>query len=181
MKNEVIVGDKVFELFIPESEIATAVKTLAGKLNSAFEKKKPLLLVCLKGAFMFASDLIKELNFSFDLVFIQISSYSGLTSTGNVKAENPIPETLYNRDVIIVEDIVDTGKTVDFVCKELLNVNVKSIHVLTLLFKPASCISKQNIDYFGFQIPSDFVVGYGLDYNEEGRNLTSIYKLKKTI
>jgi hypoxanthine phosphoribosyltransferase len=176
---EVTVGNKTFELFIDADTLAERVRALGQQLNSDFADKKPLFLVLLKGAYVFASDLIKHFEHECTLSFFRLSSYRGMESSGELMLLDTFGTEIQNRHVIVVEDIVDTGNTLSAFLPALKSVGPASVQVVSLLSKPEVLQGKIHIDYLGFEIPPAFVVGYGLDYNEAGRNFPAIYQLKK--
>lgn len=166
-----------FEIFITEIEIFKKVQQLSIALNTRFKNETPLLLVVMNGAFMFAGDLLKNLSFNPETTFVQINSYDGMKSTGSYQVAKPIESELNGRSVVIIEDVVDSGGTIDFLFNYLKDKGVAKVIICSLLFKPGAYKGKQKIDYFGFEIADDFVIGYGLDFNGLGRNLKHIYKL----
>lgn len=170
--------DKQFVPYISEKEINTAIKKIASELNTDYSTKKPLLIGVLNGSFMVVSDLMKALKFDLELSFVKFSSYEGTESTGRVNELIGFNQDLRGRDVIIIEDIVDTGNTLEKVLTILNKSGANSVKIATLLFKPTVFDKKYEINYVGLKIPNIFVVGYGLDYNELGRNIKEIYKLK---
>lgn len=167
--------DKTFKTFIPESEIQKRVAAVAEKINHDMVGKNPLLLAVLNGSFIFAADLIRYLTIPCEISFVKLASYQGTTSTGKIKEIIGINENLENRDVIIVEDIVDTGNTMKRMLETLGTRNPRSLHICTLLVKPGKLQVPLNIEYCAMEIPNDFIVGYGLDYDQQGRNLRDIY------
>jgi len=167
--------DKTFKTFIPESEIQKRVAAVAEKINHDMAGKTPLLLAVLNGSFIFAADLIRYLTIPCEISFVKLASYQGTTSTGKIKEIIGINENLENRDVIIVEDIVDTGNTMKRMLETLGTRNPRSLHICTLLVKPGKLQVPLNIEYCAMEIPNDFIVGYGLDYDQQGRNLRDIY------
>ena len=167
--------DKTFKTFIPESEIQKRVAAVAEKINHDMAGKNPLLLAVLNGSFIFAADLIRYLTIPCEISFVKLASYQGTTSTGKIKEIIGINENLENRDVIIVEDIVDTGNTMKRMLETLGTRNPRSLHICTLLVKPGKLQVPLNIEYPAMEIPNDFIVGYGLDYDQQGRNLRDIY------
>ncbi len=171
------IKDKTFKTFIPEQEILTRVKTVADKINADMAGKKPLLLAVLNGSFMFAADLMRYITIPCEISFVKLASYEGTTSTGKVKEVIGLNEDICGREVIIVEDIVDTGKTMERMMDTLGTRNPASLHICTLLLKPDKLKIPLNIEYAAMEIPNDFIVGYGLDYDQEGRNLRDIYTL----
>lgn len=173
----VTVHDKSFETYLSEEVILNRVKELAEMINKDYAGKRPYCIAILNGAFMFASDLFKHLTVEAELCFIKLVSYKGIKSTGKVLTTIGLDEDLFGRDVLIVEDIVDTGKTLHNFLPKLLHQQPTSLKIATLLHKPEAAIHKLTLDYVGFVIPNRFVVGYGLDYSGLGRNLKEIYQL----
>lgn len=171
--------DKTFELFISAKEINLAVEKLAHKMNTDMAGKNPLFISVLNGAFMFTSDLMKKLDFDCNLTFLKLSSYEGTASTGSVKKLIGLNESLKGRTVIIVEDIVDTGITLEHIMNQISALHPAEIKIATFLLKPDAFHGKFRPEYIGIEVPNDFIVGYGLDYNELGRNLEDIYVLVK--
>ncbi len=174
---KVQVRELVFEKFISKEEIDAAVQKVADGINRDYEGKDPLLLAILNGAFIFASDLMRKITIPCEISFVKFASYSGTLTTSKVRELIGVDEELKDRNVIIVEDIVDTGITMD---KLLLDVKKKkpaSIKVACFCFKPEAFQKDFAIDYVGVIIPNDFIVGYGLDYDGQGRNLPEIYKI----
>jgi hypoxanthine phosphoribosyltransferase len=172
-------NDKTFEVFIHEVEILKEISSLADTINSEYQGKEIVFIAILNGAFMFASDLIKSISNPCEISFVKVSSYSGTSSKGRVDELIGLNTDLENKHVIILEDIVDTGITIDKIITLMKAESPASIKVCTLLFKPSAFLGKKEPDYVGFSIPNKFVVGYGLDYNEKGRNLREIYQLKE--
>ncbi|MFK8039243.1 MAG: adenylate kinase [Crocinitomicaceae bacterium] len=171
--------DKFFSPFISEEEIVECISHLAKDINKDFIGQKPIFLIVLKGAFMFGSELLKRIDLECEIKFIQLASYKGISSSNEVKLITDLPADLMGRDVIIVEDIVDTGQTIEMLTNQLKVLKVKSFSVATLLLKPSVYKKNIKIDYIGLEIPNTFVVGFGLDYNQLGRNLTDLYKLEE--
>jgi len=169
------IKDKLFTLSIPESEILNAVKSVANQINADLEGSNPLFICVLNGAFMFASDLMKEVSFPCEITFIKLSSYEGIYTSGRVKEIIGLNESVVGRTVVVVEDIVDTGITVERILESLAAKGAKQIHVATFLQKPDALQRDIKIDYIAMKIPNDFIVGYGLDYDGYGRNLKDIY------
>jgi len=165
-----------FETSIPEAEILRRVKAVAERINHDMEGKNPLFLAVLNGAFVFAADLMREITIPCEISFVKLASYQGTTSTGRITEVIGINEDLKGRDVIIVEDIVDTGLTMKRMIESLGTREPASIHICALLVKPEKLKVDLNIEYAVMEIPNDFIVGYGLDYNQQGRNLRDIYK-----
>lgn len=169
------IKDKSFRVSIPESEILERVKAVAEKINKDMAGRNPLLLAVLNGSFVFAADLMRMLTIPCEISFVKLASYQGTTSTGKVKEVIGINEDLAGRTVIIVEDIVETGLTIKRMIESLGTRNPESIHICTLLLKPACLKVPLNIEYAAMEIPNDFILGYGLDYGQQGRNLRDIY------
>lgn len=171
------IKDKTFKTFIPESEIKAQVRRVAQQINEDMKDKNPLLLAVLNGSFIFAADLMRELTIPCEISFVKLASYQGTTSTGTVKEVLGINEDLTGRTVIIVEDIVESGLTMQRMIESLGTRNPESIHICTLLLKPERLKVPLNIAYTVFSIPNDFILGYGLDYDQQGRQLRDIYTL----
>lgn len=171
------IKDKRFKTFISEDEIQQRVKAVADRINHDMESKKPLLLAVLNGSFVFAADLMRHITIPCEISFVKLASYEGTVSTGKVVEVMGLNEDITGRDVIIVEDIVDTGKTMERMLDTLGTRNPNSLHICTLLLKPEKLKIPLNIEYAAMEIPNDFIVGYGLDYDQEGRNLRDIYTL----
>jgi hypoxanthine phosphoribosyltransferase len=174
---EIRVHDKQFEPYLNAAMIAERIKEIAGKLNKDYADKKPLFIAILNGSFMFASDLFKELAIDAEICFIKLASYKGTKSTGHVLTAIGLDMDLFGRDVVIVEDIVDTGKTLSEFLPQLKHQQPASLKIVALLHKPEATVFPITIDYLGFSIPNKFVVGYGLDYDGLGRNIPEILKL----
>ncbi len=177
--SRVTIKDKTFETSIPESEILQRVKAVAARINKDMEGKNPLFLAVLNGAFVFAADLMREITIPCEISFVKLASYQGTTSTGKVTEVIGINEDLAGRDIIIVEDIVDTGLTMKRMVETLGTRKPASIHICALLVKPDKLQVDLDIEYAAMEIPNDFIVGYGLDYDQQGRNLKDIYTLVK--
>ena len=175
----VTLHNKKFEVFISDSEIEEIVHAIANAINNS-GTKEPLFISILNGSFMFSSDIMKKITIpNTEISFIKLSSYSGTESTGSVNKLIGLGKDIKNRNIIILEDIIDTGITLEKIISLFEKENVADIKVATLLFKPDAYQKQINIDFIGKSIPNDFVVGYGLDYDEIGRNLPHIYKLKR--
>lgn len=174
----VSVHDKTFELFISESRIQSKVEELGARLSADYSGKQPLFIGILNGSFMFASDLMKAISIHSEITFIKVSSYSGMKSQGETKQLIGLKESIEGRDVVVVEDIVDTGITMESIVNQLTEAGVQSVEVASLLLKPECLQRDVKVKYTGFEIPEKFVVGYGLDYDGLGRNLKDIYQLK---
>lgn len=171
------VHDKSFETYLSDAVIQKRVKKIATAINREYAGKKPLFIAILNGSFMFASDLFKNLDIEAELCFIKLASYKGMKSSGKVVTSIGLEEDLFGKDVIIVEDIVDTGKTLHRFLPKLVHQQPKSLKIAALLHKPEATEYPLTLDYVGFEIPNKFVVGYGLDYDGLGRNLKEIYQL----
>ena len=171
------IKDKEFELFLSQEEIEKAIDKVAAKMNEDLADADPLFICILNGAFMFVSDLMKRVNVPSEMTFVKLSSYSGTSSTGKIREIFGLVEDIKGRTVVIIEDIVDTGHTMSKMLDELKNREPKDIKVATLLFKPKALQTDVKLDYVALEIPSDFIVGYGLDYDGYGRNLSDIYKV----
>lgn len=172
------IHDKNFESLFSSTQIQIRVAQIGAQINTDYYGKCPLFIGVLNGAFLFMADLIKNISIECELSFVKVSSYSGTKSTGTVKEMIGLSHDLTGRDVIIVEDIVDTGDTAVYIMNELKSKNPATIRFATILYKPLALKQDFKPDYVGFEIPPDFVVGYGLDYDGLGRNLNDIYRLK---
>ncbi len=176
---EITLHNKIFEVSISDNEIAQIVDSMAKKIN-ATKIKDPIFIAVMNGAFLFAADIMRNITIqNAEISFIKLSSYSGTTTTGKVSELIGFSKNIKNRNVIILEDIIDSGITLEKIMSLLEKENVATIKVATLLFKPDAYSKDIKIDFIGKSIPNNFVVGYGLDYDEIGRNLPHIYKLKK--
>jgi hypoxanthine phosphoribosyltransferase len=170
--------DKEFDLFIPEQSLQDKMSSMSADINKDYVDKEIHFVAILNGAFMFAADLIKHVTIPCYTHFIKVRSYQGTQSTGSVSSIIGLTESLEGKEVIILEDIVDTGATMNHVYHELLKLKPLSLKVASLLMKPDVYKGDIKIDYLCFSIPNKFVVGYGLDYDGLGRNLKDIYQLK---
>lgn len=171
------VFNKKFTPYLTAATIDEQIKRLGSELNNDYAGKKPLFIAVLNGSFMFASDLFKELTIDAEICFIKLASYKGTKSTGNVITSIGLDEPLTGRHVIIVEDIVDTGKTLNEFLPQLLSQQPASLKIAALLHKPEALAYPVKIDYLGFNVPNKFLLGYGLDFDGLGRNLREIYQL----
>ncbi len=175
--NTVQVKDKQFALYISEEKLLARVKELADQMNADLAGKNPLFLVVLNGSFVFAADLLRDITIPCEITFVRVASYEGINSTGEVKQLLGLTQNIEGRTVVIVEDIIDTG----FTMKELLRIleekHPAEIHISSLLVKPGNLQVDLDIPYRCFNIENDFIVGYGLDYDHEGRNLRHIYQV----
>lgn len=171
------IKDKQFVPFIEAQPLQARIKALAQEVNKDYAGKNPLLIGVLNGSFMFVGDLFKSIDIECEITFIRVSSYQSTESTGNVKQILGLKEDIQNRDIIIVEDIVDTGMTMQEILGQLAAQKPASIKIMTMLFKPTALKVPLKLDYVGFEIENKFVVGYGLDYDGFGRNLDAIWVL----
>lgn len=175
---EITLHNKTFELFISEKEIEKIVDDIASKINTS-GIKNPLFIAVLNGSFLFAADMMKKITIpNSEISFIKLSSYEGTQTTGKVDEIIGLSQNVKGRNVIILEDIVDTGNTLEKIVELFNEKEVQSLKIATLLYKPEAYTKEIPIDFIGKYIPNKFVVGYGLDYDEIGRNLPNIYKLK---
>ena len=171
------VNDKNFFLYISENEIKEQVKKVAATMNEELAGKKPLFLIVLNGAFMFAADLLREIEIPCEVSFVRVSSYEGTCTTGNVKQLIGLNENIEGRTLVVVEDIIDSGITMREMLRMLKEKNPADVRVASLFVKPGNLQVELDIHYRCFDIANDFIVGYGLDYDQEGRNLPDIYKI----
>ena len=174
------IKDKEFELFLKQEQIEEAIDKVASQISKDLADKDPLFLCILNGSFMFASELMKRVNIPSELSFVKMSSYQGTRSSGKLKELIGMQEDIKDRTVVIVEDIVDTGYTMEMILEQLSCDQPKEIKIATLLLKPDALKVDIKVDYVAMEIPSDFIVGYGLDYDGYGRNYPNIYKLKQS-
>lgn len=172
------IHDKIFIPYLKEKDIQQAVTRMAAQINKDYKEKSPLCIAILNGSFMFAADLFKQLEIDASISFIKLASYKGMNSTGNVVTAIGLETTLSGRDIILIEDIVDTGKTLHAFLPQLMDHQPASLKICSLLHKKEATVYPINIDYLGFEIPNLFVVGYGLDYDGLGRNLGEIMQLE---
>ncbi|MDR1679457.1 MAG: hypoxanthine phosphoribosyltransferase [Prevotellaceae bacterium] len=179
MNNTIQIKDKQFQISIPAEKIQHEVQRLADEINRDMAGKEPVFLVILNGAFVFASDLIKKIHIPCRVSFVKLASYEGTGSTCNVKEIIGLSESLENQSVVVVEDIVDTGITMDCILRNLQSLHAKEVRVASFFHKPEALQKPIALDYVGMTIPNDFIVGYGLDYDGFGRNLADIYTLIK--
>lgn len=173
---QVKIHDKEFKLFISHEKIQAVVEEMAEKMNGELKGKNPLFLCILNGSFMFAAELFKRIDMvEAEISFVKLASYSGDHTTGSVKQLIGLNESIEGRTVVVLEDIVDTGITIDNIQQQLSGLNPKEVYVATLLLKPDALQKEVDLKYVGMEIPNDFIVGYGLDYDGLGRNLIDIY------
>ena len=175
--SRVTIKDKTFESTMPEAEIKQRVRELAQQMSRDLEGKNPLFLAVLNGAFIFAADLMREMTSPCEISFVKLASYQGITSTGTIQEVIGINEDLTDRTVVILEDIVESGLTIKRMMEQIVTRNPASVQVCTLFFKPEKLKEDLKIDYVAFSIPNDFILGYGLDYDQQGRGLRDLYTL----
>ena len=169
-----------FQEYISEAILLKAIDEVAAQINSDFKGKEPVFLVVLNGAYKFATELLSRFEGDCEIEFIKMSSYDGTSSTGQVQTHIPLEADLEEREVVIVEDIVDSGNTIEKITQMMVQAGVNKYRIASLFYKPEAYTKEYKIHYVGLEIPNDFIVGYGLDYNGLGRNLNAIYKLKTT-
>ncbi len=173
------IHNKEFIPYLSQSEIELAIKRLAEKLNADYEGKMPLFIPILNGAFMFAAELFKHINIPCEICFIKLASYAGTASSDNINVAIGLDKNLKDRHLIVLEDILDTGKTLSAFLPDLEKQQPASLKIVALLHKPEATIHEIKLDYNCFKIPNRFVIGFGLDYNGQGRNIPAIYQLKE--
>jgi hypoxanthine phosphoribosyltransferase len=172
------IKDKEFRIYLTAEQIEEAVSAVAARINADLAGKNPIFVCVLNGAFIFAADLYRHVTIPSQITFMRMKSYEGMQSTGKVKTIASLHESMVGRTVVVVEDIVDTGYTMQRMIAQLKDLGASEVYVSTLLRKPKACkVPDLKIDYAALEIPNDFIVGYGLDYDEEGRNLPDIYVL----
>ena len=180
MSNQKVqVYDKTFELFIPESKIQESIDKLADRMNKDLAGKDVIFMGILNGSFIFAADLYRKITVPSIITFVKVASYSGTSSTGKVERLIGINENIENMTVVILEDIIDTGITMEYILKQLKGYEPKEILITTMFFKKEAFVKNYDIHYIGMEIPNKFIVGYGLDYNGYGRNLKDVYILSE--
>jgi hypoxanthine phosphoribosyltransferase len=179
MKQRVTLNDKTFEVMIPAEEIDKAVAKVAEQLNKDYaeSEKAPIFVGVLNGSYMFLSDLVRKTTFNNEVTFVRISSYEGTQSTGSITQKSGIDFDIEGRDIIIVEDIVETGHSINHMLQYIKSLKPNSVEVCTLFFKPEKYLYELPIKYCAMEIGNEFIVGYGLDYDQLGRNLKDIYVL----
>lgn len=171
------VHDKEFEPYISAEAIAGKIKSIARRIEQDYDDRKPLFIAILNGSFMFAADLFKEISIEAEICFIKLASYKGTKSSGHVITAIGLDVDLIGRHVVILEDIVDTGKTLSEFLPQLEHQQPASMRIAALLHKPEATVYPITVDYLGFDVPNKFLLGYGLDYDGLGRNIPSIYRL----
>src|SRR5688572_380044 len=169
--------DKSFDTYLPAESIQGRIQEIAADISRDYKDKKPLFIAILNGSFMFAADLFRHLTIDAEICFIKLVSYKGMKSTGHITTAIGLDQDIFGRDIIIIEDIVDTGKTLHVFLPKLEHQQPASLKIAALLHKPEATVFPLDIQYLGFSIPDKFVVGYGLDYDGLGRNLKEIYQL----
>lgn len=175
---QVKIHDKTFELFLPYEKIRATVEKIADQINNDLAGKNPLFICILNGSFMFAAELFKRIDFvDSEISFVKLASYQGEKTTGKVKQLIGLNEKIEGRTVVILEDIVDSGITIDNIQDQLKKLKPEKVYIATLLLKPDALKKEVQLDYIGLEIPNDFIVGYGLDYDGHGRNLIDIYSV----
>ncbi|MFI3328767.1 MAG: hypoxanthine phosphoribosyltransferase [Rikenellaceae bacterium] len=180
MKERVKLHDKSFKPMISAAEIAQGVAKVAGGLNEKFAgKEAPIIMGVLNGAFIFLSDVVRSLDFRCEVSFIKIASYEGTESSGAVRELIGISSDITGRDIVIVEDIVDSGKSIEYLCQTLREAGARSVTICTLFLKPAAYVGCEKIDFAAFEIGNEFIVGYGLDYDQYGRELADVYVVEE--
>lgn len=172
------IGDKHFEEYLSADQIQACVKQLAKEIDADYQDKELLILGILNGSFLFVADLVKYMKTDPEISFLKFASYDGISSTGKVNDLIGINEDLTDKHILIIEDIVDSGTTLAHIMNILKEKNAASIHTATLFFKPDAYKQNIKLEYIGMEIPNLFVVGYGMDYQGKGRNLTGLYQLK---
>lgn len=171
------IENKVFEPYLSQQIIEDRIAIMAKAIKNDYQQKDFIAVCVLKGAFMFFTDLVKSMNFDFPIGFIRVSSYQNDSSTGKIKQLLGLTMDLKDKHILVVDDILDTGFTFEFIRTELMKQNPASVSFATLLYKKVAVKNNEVPAYYGFEIPNHFVIGYGLDYNENGRNYADIYKL----
>lgn len=177
--NVIQVHDKKFKPFIPFEKIEEQTIRIANEINRDLKGQSPLFLSILNGSFMFAADLLKHITLDCEISFVKLASYSGTRSTENVRQLIGFDEDIYGRTVVVIEDIIDSGLTMERVLEQLEDMGAHDVKVATLLFKPDAFKRNYEVHYKGFDIGNEFIIGYGLDYNRQGRNLKDIYIIEE--
>lgn len=179
-KKHITIYDKTFEMTIPEATILDAVRNVSEKIKADYKDKNPIFVVVLNGAFVFAADLFRIIDYPCTITFAKVASYEGTASCGTISEQLPVTDIVKGRHVVIVEDIVEKGYTMDFLIRRIEQFSPASVAVCALSFKPEKLQAdsiKDKIKYVGMTLPEAFIVGYGLDYRQNGRNLRDIYSL----
>jgi len=178
MADRILVNGKYFKKYISEEDIQARVIELAEAVTKDYEGKNPLFLGILTGGFLFAADIFRRLEFECEITFVKLSSYQGMSSSGDVVEVMGLDFDIQGRDVVILEDIIDTGKTLSNFIPGLLEKGAASVKLVTFLFKPDALKYEVKMDYIGFSVPNKFLIGYGLDYDQKGRNYRDVYQLE---
>lgn len=174
----ITIKDKTFELSIPEADILAAVRRVADAVKADYKDKDPMFVIVLSGAFVFAADLLRMLDFEYQFTFTKLSSYAGVSSTGKIVEQLPLTDNLKGRHVVIVEDIIETGYSIKFLLDRIHEHAPASVEICALSHKPEKCkVEGLKVKYAGMTLPEAFIVGYGLDYDQQGRQLRDIYSL----
>ena len=173
----IIINERPFKKYILETAIQERVAELAQTIDKDYNGKNPLFIGVLNGGFIFAADLLKRLEFDCEITFIKLTSYKGMASTGNVNEVIGLDIDVRDREVIVLEDIIDTGKTLYEFRPKLLAQGAKSVKLASFLLKPDALEYDVQVDYIGFSVPNEFLIGYGLDFDQKGRNYRDIYQL----
>jgi len=173
---EIVVKDKPFKIYLTNQQIEAQIKLLSEKINLDYKGEEPLFIAILNGSFMFAAQLYQQINLPSQITFVKVASYSGTSSTGKVTSIIGLDTPIAGKHIILVEDIVDTGNTMHSLLQQLQEHQPASIKIASLIQKPNALQHAITVDYIGFKIPNDFIVGYGLDYDGYGRNLPDIYQ-----
>ncbi len=171
------IKDKTFEKLVSHNDLLNKIKELADQINQDYQGKKPLFIAILNGSFMFAADLLKEIEIECEISFVKVASYEEMESTGNVKQLIGLNETIFKKDVIIIEDIIDSGKTITKMLEEFESLGANTVEVISLFQKAKAGMIMAKVKYVGFKLPDVFVLGYGLDYDGLGRNLKDLYRI----
>ena len=175
--NQITIQEKHFELFIPHEKIKGAIRKIARSMNKELADKDVIFLGILNGAFMFASKLLEQIHFQCRISFLKLVSYQGTSSSGSIKRLIGLNEDISGKIVVVLEDIVDSGLTISNTMQQLKGFEPAEIRIAALFIKPTNFHQKLKVNYIGLEIPDDFIIGYGLDYNGYGRNLLNIYKI----
>jgi len=173
----ILINDKHFKRYLSSEDIALTVSRMAAEISRDYRESRPLFIAVLNGSFIFAADLLRKLDFNCELSFVKMASYENTQSSGNVKQLIGLKEDVSKRQIVILEDIVETGKTMAAVRTSLAMQHPASLRIASLFVKPQLFCEDFSVDYQGFEIPDHFIVGYGLDYNGHGRNLPDIYQI----
>jgi len=177
MSKRILVNGKYFRKYIDEADIQARVVELGKILTQEYEGKNPLFIGVLNGGVFFAADLFKQLEFECEITFVKLTSYKGMASTGKVNEVIGLDNDVRGRHIVVLEDIIDTGKTLYEFMPRLLQQGANSARLVTLLHKPDALKFEVKIDYIGFSVPNKFLIGYGLDFDQKGRNYRDIYQL----